>query len=110
MQREWMLPKMKTIPNYSIPWVTVWPRRPVTSFFLALIRLYQLTLSPFVGQGCRHQPTCSNYALEAYVNHGIMRGTWLTLKRVVRCNPWGTCGIDPVPTSFNGKSQQNEKG
>ncbi len=61
------------------------------------IRAYRLVLSPWVGHGCRFQPTCSAYALEALEIHGAWRGTWLTLRRISRCHPWGGAGIDNVP-------------
>ncbi|MEM8835695.1 MAG: membrane protein insertion efficiency factor YidD [Planctomycetota bacterium] len=74
------------------------PRRtPLTLPFEWLIRLYQLTLSPFMGGQCRFQPTCSHYGLEAYRVHGVIGGTWLTLRRMLRCQPWGGSGFDPVP-------------
>ena len=62
-----------------------------------LIRLYQLTLSPYMGRQCRYTPTCSNYALEALRKHGLLRGGWLAFKRILRCAPWGGSGYDPVP-------------
>ena len=62
-----------------------------------LIRLYQITLSPYMGRQCRYTPTCSNYALEALRKHGLLRGSWLALKRILRCAPWGGSGYDPVP-------------
>lgn len=62
-----------------------------------LIRLYQITLSPYMGRQCRYTPTCSNYALEALRKHGLLRGGWLALKRILRCAPWGGSGYDPVP-------------
>jgi hypothetical protein len=74
-----------------------WPRTPGRVLGTGLIRLYQLTLSGFVGQGCRHHPTCSEYAYEAVARHGLWRGGWLGLFRVARCGPWGTHGIDLVP-------------
>lgn len=61
------------------------------------IRLYRLVFSPWVGFNCRYQPTCSAYALEALRRHGALRGGWMALKRIGRCNPWGNCGYDPVP-------------
>ena len=62
------------------------------------IRIYQVTLSPFLGQNCSHIPTCSNYAIEAINEWGIFKGSWLAAKRIIRCNPWwGTHGDDPVP-------------
>jgi len=65
--------------------------------FIGLIKLYQFTLSPFLGKQCRFTPTCSQYGIEALQKHGALKGSWLTLKRVVRCNPWGGSGYDPVP-------------
>ena len=62
-----------------------------------LIRLYQVTLSPYMGRQCRYTPTCSNYALEALQKHGLLRGSWLAIKRILRCAPWGGSGYDPVP-------------
>jgi putative membrane protein insertion efficiency factor len=64
---------------------------------LGAIRLYQLVLSPWLGGHCRHVPTCSAYADEALRKHGVLRGGWLALKRLARCQPWGTSGYDPVP-------------
>ena len=66
--------------------------------FIIPIRLYQVTLSPFLGKNCAHTPTCSNYAIEAINEWGALKGSWLAIKRVIRCNPWwGTYGDDPVP-------------
>jgi len=62
-----------------------------------LIKLYRYTLSPLVGYHCRHLPTCSEYADEALARHGLWAGGWMTLARILRCNPWGTSGIDRVP-------------
>jgi uncharacterized protein len=64
---------------------------------IGLIRLYQLTLRPFIGTQCRFEPHCSAYAIEALRLHGAFRGTWLTIRRVLRCNPWHAGGLDPVP-------------
>ena len=61
------------------------------------VRLYRLVGSPWVGRGCRFDPTCSAYALEALEKHGALRGGWLTLRRLVRCHPLGGSGIDNVP-------------
>lgn len=69
----------------------------VSKFLIGLIRLYQMTLSPFIGRSCRYTPTCSNYGIEAIRKHGPLKGSWLTLKRVLSCNPWGGSGYDPVP-------------
>lgn len=64
---------------------------------MALIRVYQLTLSSFIGNSCRHLPTCSEYGYEAIARHGFWAGGWMTLFRVARCGPGGTHGFDPVP-------------
>jgi putative membrane protein insertion efficiency factor len=69
------------------------------------IRIYQITLSPLLvaiggpGSGCRFQPTCSEYLLQAVETHGALRGSWLGLKRIGRCHPWGGSGHDPVPVA-----------
>jgi uncharacterized protein len=65
--------------------------------FIVLIRAYQITLSPFLGGQCRFYPTCSAYAIGAYQRHGPARGSWLTLRRLCRCHPFGRGGFDPVP-------------
>ncbi|MFV1995828.1 MAG: membrane protein insertion efficiency factor YidD [Verrucomicrobiales bacterium] len=69
---------------------------------IALIRVYQYTLSPFIafvsgGRCCRFEPTCSHYAIEAIRVHGCIKGPWLGLRRILRCHPWGGSGFDPVP-------------
>ena len=64
---------------------------------LALIRAYPYLVSPWVGGSCRYWPTCSEYAMQALREHGAFRGTWLTVKRIARCHPWGGSGYDPVP-------------
>lgn len=69
----------------------------VSKFLIGLIKLYQVTLSPWIGRACRYTPTCSNYGIEAIQKYGPIKGSWLTLKRVLSCNPWGGSGYDPVP-------------
>jgi putative membrane protein insertion efficiency factor len=64
---------------------------------IALIRIYQLILSPLIGPKCRYSPTCSQYALEALRKYGLFKGFWLAVKRISRCHPWGGHGVDPVP-------------
>lgn len=61
------------------------------------VRLYQYIISPVLPTSCRYTPTCSQYAIEAFQNHGLLKGWWLTLKRISRCHPWGGNGHDPVP-------------
>lgn len=68
-----------------------------TRFLRWIIRLYQANISPLLPGKCRYTPTCSNYGLEALEKYGAAKGSWLTLKRVLRCNPWGGSGFDPVP-------------
>ena len=63
---------------------------------LILIRIYQTTLSPLLGRNCRFQPSCSQYFYEAVVVYGILQGSLLAAKRVIRCHPWGGGGYDPV--------------
>lgn len=67
------------------------------NLMILLIRVYQYTLSPFIGRNCRYTPTCSNYGIEAIKKYGAIKGGWLTLKRILSCNPWGGSGYDPVP-------------
>lgn len=62
-----------------------------------LIRFYQIFLSPYMGRQCRYTPTCSNYALEALRKYGLLKGSWLAIRRIFRCAPWGGSGYDPVP-------------
>lgn len=61
------------------------------------IKGYRLMFSPWVGYHCRYQPTCSQFALEALEKHGGIKGGWMAIRRIARCNPWGRCGYDPVP-------------
>lgn len=70
--------------------ILIWP-------LVALVRFYQLCISPLTPPSCRYTPTCSQYALEALRKYGPIKGLWLTLKRLLRCHPWGGSGYDPVP-------------
>ena len=70
--------------------VLAWP-------FVKLVQFYQLAISPWLGNNCRFDPTCSNYAIEALQAYGLLKGGWLTMKRIGRCHPWGGSGYDPVP-------------
>src|SRR5690606_31006816 len=69
----------------------------ITRILLALIRFYQLALSPLLGPSCRFQPTCSNYAAECLSTQGPLRGTWLAVRRIARCHPFHPGGYDPPP-------------
>lgn len=72
---------------------------PLAALLSLPVRAYRLIASPWVGHGCRFQPTCSAYALEALQEHGGIKGGWLTLRQIARCHPWGGQGFDPVPGS-----------
>lgn len=61
------------------------------------VKFYRRGISPFLPPACRYDPTCSAYALEALERHGAARGSWLALRRILRCHPWGGSGFDPVP-------------
>lgn len=61
------------------------------------VHLYRNAISPLLPPSCRYTPTCSQYAIEALRKHGPLRGSWLTLRRLMRCHPWGGSGYDPVP-------------
>lgn len=69
----------------------------VRSAVILPIRFYQLFISPLTPPSCRFVPTCSQYAVEAIRRHGVVRGGWLAVKRLLRCHPWGGSGYDPVP-------------
>ncbi len=64
---------------------------------LALIRLYQMTLSKVLPPSCRFEPSCSHYTYEAIDKYGLIKGSWLGFKRILRCNPFNPGGYDPVP-------------
>ena len=64
---------------------------------LGLVWLYRLAISPWLGNNCRYDPSCSKYAMDALRIHGAFRGSWLAANRIGRCHPWGGSGYDPVP-------------
>ncbi|MEI8342654.1 MAG: membrane protein insertion efficiency factor YidD [Verrucomicrobiota bacterium] len=78
-------------------------------FIRCFIRGYQVVLSPVIsflagpGAGCRFEPTCSHYFLQACETHGAVRGSWFGIKRLARCHPWGGSGFDPVPLKTDSK-------
>jgi uncharacterized protein len=72
-------------------------RRAPRNFGRGLIKLYRYALSPLIGFRCRHLPTCSEYADEAIARHGLWAGGWMALARILRCQPFGTAGLDFVP-------------
>ena len=69
---------------------------------IALLKLYKATISKWKGKRCIYTPSCSVYGMEAYSEHGFFVGSYLTLRRVLRCAPWGKGGFDPVPTNLRG--------
>ncbi len=70
---------------------------PIGLILIAAIKAYRLAISPWFGAACRFTPSCSSYTQEAITRHGVMRGAWLGVLRIARCNPWGGSGYDPVP-------------
>ena len=70
----------------------------ITFPLIILIRGYQLIISPLLGSNCRFMPTCSEYAMESLRSHGLIKGIYLTVKRIGKCHPWGGHGYDPIPT------------
>ena len=73
------------------------PRRIAGGLLLRLLHLYRIAISPALGPACRYVPTCSAYAEQAIRGHGPWRGTWLAIRRIVRCHPFAKGGLDPVP-------------
>jgi putative membrane protein insertion efficiency factor len=69
----------------------------VNKVVLGFIRFYQRLLSPYLPSLCRYTPTCSEYAIQSFEKHGFLIAIWLTIKRLARCNPFGSSGLDPVP-------------
>lgn len=70
---------------------------PLKYLLTGVIKFYQRCISPLTPASCRYTPTCSQYALEAVQKHGVAKGVWLAIKRIMRCHPWGGHGYDPVP-------------
>ena len=71
----------------------------VATFPLVILILgYQLIISPLLGSNCRFMPTCSEYAMESLRSYGLIKGSYLTIKRIGKCHPWGGHGYDPIPT------------
>ena len=69
----------------------------IRKFFIGIVRIYQKYISPLKKPCCRFTPTCSEYALEAFKVHGALKGLYLSIKRILRCNPFSEGGYDPVP-------------
>ena len=75
-------------------------------FVVVLLRGYKYAISPLLPTACRYQPTCSEYAMEAVERHGVVVGSWLALKRLLRCHPFVKGGYDPVPCRTNGNAHE----
>ena len=91
----------------AIKWFAVTLMAGVQGVLILLIKFYQIAISPILGANCRHHPTCSHYTKEAIMEWGAFKGIWLGLKRISKCQPWGTSGYDPVPKK--GCCDKNEK-
>ncbi|MBS9436768.1 membrane protein insertion efficiency factor YidD [Photorhabdus noenieputensis] len=76
-------------------------------FLIALIRGYQLVISPLLGPRCRFNPTCSQYGIEALCRFGVIKGCWLTVKRILKCHPLHEGGDDPVPPVKNNDNREH---
>jgi putative membrane protein insertion efficiency factor len=76
---------------------------------VTLIHCYRYLASPWVGNQCRFYPTCSHYSEEAIIQYGALKGSWLTIKRLVKCQPWHQGGFDPVPESTSPTSNHHTK-
>ena len=77
--------------------------RPITLMFIGAVKLYQAVISPLMPQTCRHLPTCSEYTIEALRVFGPLKGTYLGIKRIIRCRPGGSHGYDPLPEKDSSK-------
>ena len=77
-------------------------KKAVTALLILPVRFYQYVISPMMPASCRYTPTCSQYAIEALRVHGPFKGSWLAVKRIARCHPWGGHGHDPVPERSTG--------
>lgn len=75
----------------------------ITLPLIIVIRAYQYIISPMLGSNCRFTPTCSEYSIESFKSHGLIKGLFLTIKRIGKCHPWGDHGYDPIPTKINKK-------
>tara|TARA_B100001758_G_C18050079_1_gene422645 strand:+ start:58 stop:306 length:249 start_codon:yes stop_codon:yes gene_type:complete len=73
--------------------------------FVVIIKVYQIIISPFIGSNCRYLPTCSEYAIDSLKTFGLLKGLYLSIKRIGKCHPWGGHGYDPLPI----KNEQNKQ-
>jgi len=77
--------------------IWTWIKQAIGWVMIKLIRFYQLAISPYLRSSCRYTPTCSQYYIEAVKKHGPFKGSYLGIKRLLSCHPWGGHGYDPVP-------------
>ena len=75
----------------------------ITNLIIVIIKFYQFFISPILGQNCRYLPTCSEYSIQSIKKFGFFKGTFLSLKRISKCHPWGNHGYDPVPNKAREK-------
>ena len=75
----------------------------ITNHIIVIIKFYQFLISPILGQNCRYLPTCSEYIIQSIKKFGIFKGTFLSLRRISKCHPWGNHGYDPVPNKAEEK-------
>ena len=78
------------------------------SLFVGIIKLYQILISPLLGPNCRFHPTCSHYAIEAIARHGVLKGGYLSVRRLIKCQPLHEGGFDPVPGQNDKQSHIDE--
>jgi len=76
----------------------------LSALAIKCLKAYQLVLSPWIGNQCRFTPSCSHYAIDAYTHFGFIKATWLTIRRLAKCNPWHEGGIDEIPSTSNNKN------
>ena len=76
---------------------------------ILLLKFYKRHISPMFGAACKYVPTCSEYAMEAIETHGVIQGLWLTVKRLLRCNPFAKGGYDPVPPVRTTKNRKDDE-
>ena len=75
----------------------------IFNILIFFVKIYQVFLSPIIGQNCRYLPTCSEYTIQCLKEHGMFKGLILSLKRISKCHPWGSHGYDPVPSKIKDK-------
>jgi uncharacterized protein len=84
-------------------------RQGLSWFLIILVKFYQYSISPLLPNSCRFTPSCSQYSIEALNNHGVIKGLILSFTRIIRCNPWGGHGYDPVPAKGSWRSEHGGK-